>query len=188
LRKWLWGIVPAMVLLVLGGAWFLSRGQEETDVVTQIKAEIIPAEGPQTSYGIPLSLDNTPRFIGYHNTLALTLEQQRTMRDALLPLKAPCCDDNSMATCCCPCNLAKAVWGLCSYLVAEKHYDVEQVREAALQWLRYIHSDYYIIGEMRDRGIDTALYGLFHENPCYVGECELPFRDGGCGGMRELKM
>ena len=182
LNKWLWRTVPILVLLI-GGGWLLSRGQK--DVVVEIRAEIIPREGAQTSYGIPLSLNNTRRFIDYYNVAALTPEQENTMRDALLPLKAPCCDDNSMATCCCPCNLAKAVWGLSGYLVAEKNYRVEEVGEAALQWLRFIHSDYYVIQEMRNRGIDPALYGLFHEDPCYVGECELPFKDGGCGGMGE---
>lgn len=187
LNKCLWGAIPVVVFLLIGGSWLLSKGQRE-DIVTQIRAEIIPAEGAETSYGIPLSLHNTQQFLDYYNVAALTPEQERTMRNALLPLRAPCCDDNSMATCCCPCNLAKAVWGLSGYLVAEKRYGVEHVRKAALQWLRFIYSDYYVIQEMRNRGIDPALHGLFHENPCYVGECELPFRDGGCGGMGELKL
>lgn len=187
MSKWLLGAAPVLLLLLIGGGWLLSRGQER-DIVAEIRAEIIPVEGAQTPYGIPLSLDNTPRFIDYYNTAALTPEQENTMRDALLPLRAPCCDDNSMATCCCPCNLAKAVWGLSGYLATEKNYDAEQVREAALQWLRFIHSDYYVIQEMRNRRIDPRSHGLSHENPCYVGECELPFRDGGCGGMGELSM
>jgi len=174
------------MLLLIGGGWLLSGGQKG-DVVAEVRADIIPAEGAQTSYGVALSLHNTARFIGYYHAVALTPEQQKTMRGALLPLKAPCCDDNPMATCCCPCNLARAVWGLSGYLVAEKNYSVAQVREAALQWLRFIHSDYYVIQEMGNRGIDPALHGLFHENPCYVGECELPFIDGGCGGMGELR-
>ena len=80
------------------------------------------------------------------------------------------------------------MWGLSKYLVVEKNYGVEQVRESALQWLRFIHSDYYVIEELKSRGIDPARYGLSHENPCYAGECELPFVDGGCGGMGELKL
>jgi len=109
------------------------------------------------------------------------------MREALLPLKAPCCDDNSMATCCCPCNLAQSVWGLSSYLIAEEDYGVEQVRESALQWLRFIHSDYYVMQELGNRGVDPGRYGLTYEAPCYTGKCELPFVDGGCGGMAELR-
>ncbi|KKM24453.1 hypothetical protein LCGC14_1604940 [marine sediment metagenome] len=167
-----------------------SKGElQEADLMTpaEIAAEIIPQEGISTSYGVSLSLDNTRRFIDYYNTTTLTPEQERTMRNALLPFKAPCCDDNSIATCCCPCNLAKSVWGLSNYLIVEKNYDVDQIRESALQWLRFIHSDYYIIWELNNRGIDPGIYGLSHENACYVDECELPFVDGGCGGMGELR-
>ncbi len=176
------------VALLIGGSWLLSQRQQTNSVTpAEIAAEIIPQEGDQTSYGVSLSLNNTQRFIDYYNAVTLTPEQESTMRNALLPLKAPCCDDRSMATCCCPCNLAKSVWGLLSYLIVDKNYDVDQGRESALQWLRFIHSDYYVIQELRNRGIDPGTYGLSHENPCYVGECELPFVDGGCAGMGELK-
>lgn len=165
------------------------RQLPEDGLVTpaEIAAEVIPQEGAPTSYGVSLSLNNTRRFIDYYNAVTLTPEQQSTMRNALLPLKAPCCDDYSVETCCCPCNAAKSVWGLSNYLIVEKNYDVDQVRESALQWLRFIHSDYYVIQELSNRGIDPGMYGLSHENACYVGKCELPFVDGGCGGMGELK-
>ncbi len=155
--------------------------------IAEIAAQVIPQEGAPTSYGVSLSLNNTRRFMDYYHAVTLTPEQESTIRNALLPLKAPCCDDKSMAACCCPCNLAKSVWGLSNYLVVEKNYDVDQVRESALQWLRFIHSDYYVIQELSNRGIDPGMYGLSHENACYVDECELPFVDGGCGGMGELR-
>ena len=185
-RKRLWGGITVLVLLLIGGGWPL--GGQGGDVVAEVRAEIIPFEGAQTPYGIPLSLDNTRQFLDYHRTAALTPAQQQMVDDALLPLRAPCCDDNSMATCCCPCNLAQGVWGLSGYLVAEKGYGAVQVRESALEWLRFIHSDYYVMEELRDRGIDPARHGLFHEDACYAGACELPFTEGGCGGMGELKM
>jgi len=165
------------------------RQPPEAGLVTpaEIAAEVIPQEGAPTPYGVSLSLNNTRRFIDYYHAVTLTPEQESTMRNALLPLKAPCCDDKSMATCCCPCNLAKSVWGLSNYLIVEKNYDVDQVRESALQWLRFIHSDYYVIQELSNRGIDPGMYGLSHENACYVDECELPFVNGGCGGMGELR-
>ena len=153
----------------------------------EVAAEIIPHAGDPTTYGIPLSLDNTQRFIGYYNTASLTSEQKSTMEKALLPLKAPCCDDNPMSTCCCPCNLAKSVWGLSSYLIVEENYGAEQVRESAQQWLHFIHSDYYVMQELGHRGVDPGKYGLSYKAPCYTGYCELPFVDGGCGGMAELK-
>jgi hypothetical protein len=80
------------------------------------------------------------------------------------------------------------VWGLSKHLISEKNYGVEQVRESALQWLQFIHSDYYVIQELKNRGVDPAAYGLVHENPCYTGKCELPFTQGGCGGMGSLKL
>lgn len=179
--------VVALALLV-GGIWLLTR-PHQADAATpeEVAAEIIPQKGDPTAYGIPLSLDNTQMFIDYYNSTTLTPEQENIMRKALLPLGAPCCDDNPMATCCCLCNLAKSVWGLSSYLIVEKNYGVEQVRESALQWLRFIHSDYYVMRELENRGVNLGKYGLSYEAPCYEGRCELPFADGGCGGMGELK-
>jgi len=177
----------ALALLIIGGG--CSQGQQ-AGITTpeEVAVEIIPQEGDETAYGIPLSLNNTQQFINYYNAIRLTSAQKSIMQDALLPLKAPCCDDNSMATCCCPCNLAQSVWGLSSYLIAEKNYTAEQVRASALEWLHFIHSNYYIIQEIRSRGVDPATYGLSHENPCYVGKCELPFMQGGCGGMGDLRL
>ena len=206
-KKWVWCVIPMLGLILLGGVWLVGCNREPNsaavvdvpeaptlerqsatpeDLVAVISAEIIPEEGIQTSYAISLSLDNTQRFIDYYDASSLTPKQSDTMRSALLPLKAPCCDDNSMATCCCPCNLAKSVWGLSGYLITQKSYGVERVREAASQWLRFIYPKYYIIQEMRNRGVDPAQYGLVHENACYVGNCELPIEDVGCGGMGEL--
>jgi hypothetical protein len=64
-----------------------------------IAAEIIPQEGDPTSYGIPVALNNTRRFIDYYGSITLTPAQESIRHDALLPLKAPCCDDNSMYDC-----------------------------------------------------------------------------------------
>ena len=176
------------LVVLIGGIWLLTRRQE-TDSVTPaaLAAEIIPQEGDATAYDISLSLNNTQRFVDYYEATVLTPQQETLMRDALLPLKAPCCDDNSMATCCCPCNLAKSVWGLSSYLIVEENFGVEQVRESAHEWLRFIHDDYYVIQGLKDQGVNPAKFGMEHENPCYVGACELSFRDGGCGGMGALQ-
>lgn len=176
-----------IISLIIGTSGILSQCQK-TSLVTpeQIEAEIIPKEGDSTAYGIPLSINNTQKFIEHYNSITLTSVQNSIMQDALQPLKAPCCDDNSMATCCCPCNLAKAVWGLARYLIAEKDYNTEQVKESVLQWLRLVYSNYYIIQELKNKGVDPGKYGLSHENACYVSECELQIVDRGCGGMRKL--
>lgn len=182
--------VPLFVLVLLvGGVWLLGRRQQVVGAATpeEVAAEIIPQEGEPTAYGIPLSLDNTQRFIDYYDAIPLTPEQEDIKRKALQTLRAPCCDDNPMSTCCCPCNLAKSVWGLSSYLIVEKGYGVEEVRESALQWLRFIHDDYYVMRELENKGVDPGQYGLSYKAPCYEGYCERPFADGGCGGMQELK-
>jgi len=57
-----------------------------------------------------------------------------------------------------------------------------------LRWLRFIQPDYYVIQELRARGVDPGAYGLSWDNPCYAGNCGLPFRERGCGGMGELKL
>ncbi|MBU0703767.1 MAG: hypothetical protein KKC18_07855 [Chloroflexi bacterium] len=189
-QRGLYVTIPLLAFaLIIGGVWLFSQRQQVASAATpeEVAAEIIPQEGEPTPYGIPLSLDNTQRFIDYYEATTLTPEQEEIKRQALLPLKAPCCDDNSMATCCCPCNLAKSVWGLSSYLIVEENYGVEQVRESALQWLHFIHDDYYVMQELGNRGVDPGRYGLSYEAPCYAGYCERPFVDGGCGGMKGLK-
>ncbi len=184
------GYIAALVVIILlaGAIWLFNRQQPVSLVTPEvIAAEIIPHERDATGYGIPLSLDNTQRFIDYYETITLTPEQEQIKETALRALKAPCCDDNPMSTCCCPCNLAKSVWGLSAYLIVEENYNAEQVRDAALQWLRFIHSDYYVMRELENRGVDPGRYGMSYEAPCYNGYCELPHVDGGCGGMEELK-
>jgi hypothetical protein len=92
-----------------------------------------------------------------------------------------------MSTCCCDCNLAKSVWGLSGYLAAEKGLGAEEVRASALQWLRFIHSDYYVGQELAERGVNPARYDLPQGDSCYTGRCELPFAESGCGGMGVLR-
>ena len=93
--------IPMLVLaiVILGGCG--GTPPQKPDLVTpeEIAAEIIPKEGDPTSYGVSLALNNTQRFIDYYNAITLTSEQEGVMRGALQPLKAPCCDDNSMYNC-----------------------------------------------------------------------------------------
>jgi len=181
--------IPLLTLgILVAGAWLLVQ-REPASAATpgDVRAQIIPNAGDATAYGVPLSLDNTQAFIDYYETSSLTAEQERILEDALLALKAPCCDDNPMSTCCCDCNLATSVWGLSSYLVAEEDFGVGQVRESASQWLRFISSDYHVGQELADRGVDPDRYGLPKGDSCYTGRCELPFGQNGCGGMGALR-
>lgn len=107
----------------------------------------------------------TKEFIGYDDSIELTPEQEAVRVEALSALPAPCCSDNSAATCCCPCNMAKSTWGLAKYLITEKGATVEQVRQAAQDWHRFINPD------------------GFSGDVCYTGGCNRAFKDNGCGGM-----
>jgi hypothetical protein len=167
--------------------------QQGPDPAMEIWNEIIPAEGTATGYGIPLSLENTQQFIDWYNSMELSAEQQAIRDAALSPLVAPCCDEYPMSTCCCKCNLSRSVWGLSAYLITEKGYGVEQVQEAALQWLHFIRPDYYVASELEQEGMAPGLWGFTTESTCFAGHCDRPFYTetsdghlGGCGGMEEL--
>jgi hypothetical protein len=109
-----------------------------------------------------------PEFIGYHDMI-LTPEQKRIKIEALRGIPAPCCSDYPISTCCCPCNLAKSVWGLANFLIINK-YNAQEIRKYVLDWIRFTNK------------------GGYSGKACYVGRCELPFREDGCGGMKELKI
>lgn len=106
-------------------------------------------------------------FIAYYHSISLTPEQEKIKLEALEPIPAPCCKDHSIATCCCPCNLAKSVWGLSHFLVKERNYNAQQLRAAVQQWIRFTNK----IG--------------YAGNACYKKRCNRPFGKDGCGGMDE---
>jgi hypothetical protein len=106
-------------------------------------------------------------LISYDRSIALSAAQQRVMSEALSSIPAPCCAKFSIATCCCPCNLAKSTWGLAKVLIARQQASASQVKDAARQWLEFTNSAGY-------RG-----------DACFTGGCERPFDHNGCGGMNE---
>jgi hypothetical protein len=114
--------------------------------------------------------DETERFIAYYQSIRLTPEQERVKVEALASIPAPCCSENPLATCCCPCNMAKAAWGLSAWLISEKSYDVGQVRQAAKDWLA------------------AANPAGFSGDACDSGGCTRPIRENGCGGMDQGKV
>jgi hypothetical protein len=109
----------------------------------------------------------TKQFIAYNRSIRLTPEQERIKAAALSSMPAPCCSEFSLATCCCPCNLAKSAWGLAKHLIAERGYGVEQVKEAERRWIAAVNP------------------GGFTGNVCATGGCNRSFENNGCGGMNE---
>lgn len=108
----------------------------------------------------------TAAFHQYEKTIKLTPAQQAIYREALEGLPAPCCNDNSALTCCCPCNSARAWWGLAKHLVADLGYDAKETRAKVAEWFRYINPSGW------------------PGNTCYTQNgCNKPFHQAGCAGM-----
>jgi len=112
----------------------------------------------------------TAEFVGYSSSIQLTAEQ-KNMRDRVLgAMPAPCCKKFSMATCCCPCNLAKSVWGLSNSLIV-KGADAKTVQTAVSSWLAFSNP----------RG--------FSGDACDVpAGCQRAIHENGCGGMSEASI
>lgn len=107
----------------------------------------------------------TKEFISYYKSIQLTPEQEKVKNEALSTLPAPCCTNFSIATCCCPCNLAKAVWGLSNYLIAKKNYDSPKLKEAVNSWIQFTHPN------------------GFKGDSCHQNRCGTPMAEDGCAGM-----
>lgn len=154
---WMIGTILSAIALILA-VYYTGRIAENTKS---------PREGEIKFYD---AHSQAKEFIGYHNSIALTPEQEQIKSEALSTIPAPCCSDNSISTCCCPCNLAKSVWGLSDFLIAKHNYSVNQVKEAVSEWIRFTNKDGYA------------------GNACYKGRCSSPFSEDGCGGMDETRI
>ena len=128
-------------------------------------------ESPQASGNDTVKFTDAHRqaaeFIAYDNSIVLSPEQKKVMDEALSSIPAPCCAQYSIATCCCPCNLAKSTWGLSKSLIANQHANVTQVRAAASAWLQFTNPDGYT------------------GDACFTKGCNRSFERNGCGGMDE---
>jgi hypothetical protein len=107
----------------------------------------------------------TEQFIDYFSSIRLTPAQEAIKGEALDSIPAPCCKKFSMKTCCCPCNLAKSVWGLSNYLIAKKGYGAPEVRSAVVEWLAFTNP----------KG--------FTGDACFTGGCKRRTAQNGCAGM-----
>ncbi len=76
-----------------------------------------------------------------------------------------------MATCCCPCNLAKSVWGLTNAMIVREGAGEAQVQSAVRGWLKFVNAQGFT-GDV----CDTA------------GGCAREFSHDGCGGMDERNL
>jgi hypothetical protein len=110
-------------------------------------------------------------FIGYARSISLTPAPQRVREKALRAMAAPCCKEFPLATCCCPCNLAKSAWGLANFLIVRNGASAGEVKNAIGGWLAFVNPN----GFSGD-ACDTA------------GGCARRFAHNGCGGMDERNL
>jgi hypothetical protein len=110
-------------------------------------------------------------FIGYNRSIELAPAQKKLRDRALAAIPAPCCKKFSAATCCCPCNLAKSVWGLSNYLIVRRDANVPEIQKSVRGWIEFVNQS----GFTGD-ACDTA------------GGCARKFSDNGCGGMDEKNL
>jgi len=110
-------------------------------------------------------------FIGYNRSIELTPAQTKLRNRALAGVPAPCCEKFTAATCCCPCNLAKSVWGLSNYMIAREDANLPQIQNSVRGWLAFVNPK----GFSGD-ACDTA------------GGCGRQFSSNGCGGMDDRNL
>ena len=180
------GAAVLAAFLVIG----VAQGTD-TVLLEEIRADVVPAEGAETAYGIPLSLHSLPQFIEWWSSLVPLVEDDPRYYDALSALVAPCCDDNTAFRCCCEkngkaCNIIRSGKGLAAYLIHDLDFETEGIRASVFEWFRFARPDYYLAAELEARGVSPIPYGLTTEGSCYRGLCETPISQGGCGGMQEL--
>jgi hypothetical protein len=143
---------------------------------------VLPAAGPGVAAQVETKKPAGPglvftdartqakEFIAYYRSIKLTPEQERIKVEALAALRAPCCSEYTLATCCCPCNMSKSVWGMSAWLITEKGSGVAEVRQAAVDWVAFINPN------------------GFTGDTCPTGGCNRPFEHNGCGGMKEFDL
>src|SRR5215470_6804111 len=110
---WIWlaitlGLLPLLAALLLEGAAKAAPAQ---------KARFFDAPS------------QAAEFIGYNRSIDLSPAQKKLRERALSGIPAPCCEKFSAATCCCPCNLAKSVWGLSNYMIAREDANLPQIQK-----------------------------------------------------------
>ncbi len=104
-------------------------------------------------------------LIEHNARIELTAAQEEIKRAALTAIPAPCCSDRTAYTCCCPCNLARAWWGLSKVLITEHDQSAAEVQATVEQWIH----------DLRPKG--------FAGDSCYTGRCSTAARHDGCSGM-----
>lgn len=188
-------MMAAVAVVAIALAHALAWAGERREALEMVYEAVVPAPGTETTYGIPLDWGNAELFLDWNDDIydQLSGPDKDAVLEALSALVAPCCDDYVLPGCCCEgggllCNLVRTARGLAAYMVVEGGFSVEETRASVLEWLRFVHGDYYVAAELAEQGVDPRAYGLTTHGACYRGLCETPLAQGGCGGMHVLKI
>ena len=142
-------LTAAVALAILiPGAWAMSQGSE-------------------TGHDFKADREETLKFMKWYDEIELTEEQEAIRFEALDAIPAACCSSFSAATCCCECNMSRAIWGLSKHLIVNEDYNVEQVRAAVTEWYQVTNPS------------------GFSGDSCFTGRCGKPMAENGCGGMQK---
>ena len=110
--------------------------------------------------------EEVQRFMDMERNIDLTPDEERIRVAALSQIPAPCCKEFGADTCCCPCNLAKAIWGLSKSQI-RNGASTDEVRDSVLAWLQVLNPAGYA------------------GDACDKGRCDKPIKGDACGGMNE---
>jgi len=149
----------AAVVIAAGISGLTLNTNAETDVTQRNKRPVfndLPAQ--------------TKEFIGYADSMSLTPEQQKVKEAVLTAIPAPCCKEFSAATCCCPCNMAKSIWGLSNFMLVRHNANAAELRTAVEGWIRVINP------------------AGFSGDACHKRGCDRPFAKNGCAGMNHERV
>ena len=164
---------------------------EPSAILADLTATLIPQSGSVTSYGISLSVENAQVFADWFYQIQLSPQEKAVVEEELVSVPAPCCDDNSVLACCCSkngniCNLTRSAQGLAAFLVHNKGFSGDTTKVAVIEWLHFLHPNYYLATGLEEQGRNPKDFGLEASESyesCYQDLCGGPIDQGGCGGM-----
>lgn len=164
-RFHLMNFLPAALtaVAVLGLLGWMSNASEPPSDVSET-----PAVASQQRFDG--SAEEVENLIELNRSIHLTAAQVEIQEEALDSIPAPCCAEYSAATCCCDCNLARAIWGLSKRQIVERGAGAEETRSAVETWLA------------------TVYPAGFTGDACHTGGCGRSMKNDGCGGMSEDRL
>lgn len=130
------------------------------------KQNATPASGVGNESVFTGTTEEVQHFMDLERNIDLTPDEEQIRVAALSQIPAPCCKEFGADTCCCPCNLAKAIWGLSKSMI-RNGASTNEVRDSVLAWLKVLNPAGYA------------------GDACDKGRCDKPVKGDACGGMNE---